>query len=251
MAGLDLDDPRPPYQQVANSLRASIRTGVYPPGKRLPSQTELAKEFGVARMTVQQALRELKKDQLVVSRQGSGVFVRERTSTLGSPAEPFVAACFQSRDVAIDYVGSLTVNFLTAMHESVDRVRRGLLNPESVRIRMLITSHLDQTSGRTRQDAAVSQAQDLGRTLSDLRKLGLIRTCNVQTRLQSLDPQFTMYVLNDADVLFGFEVAEQDMPPAAHDPMLTHHTATGVADSANFVTQAGKWFAEAWKRAQT
>jgi DNA-binding transcriptional regulator YhcF (GntR family) len=35
---LDPEDPRPPYQQVANSLRASILTRKFSPGDKLPSQ---------------------------------------------------------------------------------------------------------------------------------------------------------------------------------------------------------------------
>src|SRR4051794_38221054 len=76
---LDPDDPRPPYQQVANALRAAILTRKFQAGEKLPSQNELAERYGVARMTVQQALRLLREDGLIVSRQGSGVFVRERT----------------------------------------------------------------------------------------------------------------------------------------------------------------------------
>src|SRR4249920_264139 len=74
---LDPDDPRPPYQQVANALRAAILTRKLAPGEKLPSGNELARRYGVARMTVQQAIRLLRDEGLIVSRQGSGVFVRE------------------------------------------------------------------------------------------------------------------------------------------------------------------------------
>lgn len=75
---LDDGDPRPPYQQIASRLRAAILTGVLQPGARLPSQHQLATNFGVARMTVQQALRILKEDTLIVARQGSGTYVRDQ-----------------------------------------------------------------------------------------------------------------------------------------------------------------------------
>ena len=39
---LDPDDPRPPYQQVANALRAAILTRKFAPGEKLPSGNELA-----------------------------------------------------------------------------------------------------------------------------------------------------------------------------------------------------------------
>ena len=57
---LDPDDPRPPYQQVANALRAAILTRKLAPGEKLPSGSELASRYGVARMTIQQAIRVLR-----------------------------------------------------------------------------------------------------------------------------------------------------------------------------------------------
>jgi len=83
---LDIDDPRPPYQQVAARLRAGILTGKFPPGQRLPSQVELSETYGVARMTIQRALRILKDGGLIAARQGGGTFVRERTA--GPPIGP-------------------------------------------------------------------------------------------------------------------------------------------------------------------
>ena len=81
---LDPDDSRAPYLQVAGLLRAAILTGRYAPGDRLPSGPELATQLGVARMTVQQAIRLLRSEGLVVSRQGSGVFVRNERSDRSS-----------------------------------------------------------------------------------------------------------------------------------------------------------------------
>ena len=75
---LDPDDPRPTYVQVADVLRAAILDKQFGPGDKLPPRAELAKTYNVAPMTVQSALRELREEGLIVSRQGSGVFVRTR-----------------------------------------------------------------------------------------------------------------------------------------------------------------------------
>ncbi len=64
---LDPDDPRPPYVQVANALRAAILTKKFAAGDKLPSRAELAKAYNVAPMTVQNALRELREEGLIVS----------------------------------------------------------------------------------------------------------------------------------------------------------------------------------------
>ncbi|MEV2278535.1 winged helix-turn-helix domain-containing protein [Nocardiopsis sp. NPDC049922] len=74
---LNPDDPRPLSQQVAEAIRTSIRSGDLEPRTRLPSGPELAKSYGVARMTVQEAIRVLRDEGLVISQQGRGVFVRD------------------------------------------------------------------------------------------------------------------------------------------------------------------------------
>ena len=76
---LEPDDPRPASQQIANLLRAAILTRRFAPGERLPSQNDLAERYGVARETVKSALRTLRDDRLIVTRQGSGAFVRAQT----------------------------------------------------------------------------------------------------------------------------------------------------------------------------
>lgn len=73
---LSPDDPRPPYQQLAANLRGKISSGVYAPGDRIPSGSELSSSYGVARATVTSALRILRAEGLIVSRQGQGVFVK-------------------------------------------------------------------------------------------------------------------------------------------------------------------------------
>jgi DNA-binding GntR family transcriptional regulator len=70
------DDPRPPYEQVADELRTAIRNGDYKPGDRLPTVRDLAEANGIARMTVQHAYQALRKEGLVVGQQGRGVYVR-------------------------------------------------------------------------------------------------------------------------------------------------------------------------------
>ncbi|MDA0565260.1 GntR family transcriptional regulator [Streptomonospora sp. S1-112] len=71
-------DERPPYEQVAADLRARIMAGDLEPGTRLPSTARLVEEFGVANTTVQKALAVLKGEGYLTSRQGKGVFVRDR-----------------------------------------------------------------------------------------------------------------------------------------------------------------------------
>lgn len=70
--------PSPLVEQVTKRLRAQITDGHWPVGTRLPGETTLAKELGVGRSTVREALRALAGAGLVRARHGAGVFVIAR-----------------------------------------------------------------------------------------------------------------------------------------------------------------------------
>ncbi|WP_116247119.1 GntR family transcriptional regulator [Nocardiopsis sp. FIRDI 009] len=112
---LDPTDTRPKFRQIASAIRASIEAGEYPDGK-LPSGPQLAEQYDVARMTISDAIRELRDEGLVVSKQGVGVFVRER-----NPADGERSAKAELREV----------------HDELARLQAQLENVQ-VKIRSLI-----------------------------------------------------------------------------------------------------------------
>ncbi|MBO9651902.1 MAG: histidine utilization repressor [Variovorax sp.] len=65
------------YEQVKAFITHKIQDGSWPPGHRLPSESELVAQFGVARMTVNRALRELMEQGRIVRVAGVGSFVAE------------------------------------------------------------------------------------------------------------------------------------------------------------------------------
>ena len=69
--------PAPQYLKVKNHLREGIASGRWRPGERLPSESELTETFGVSRMTVNRALRELHQEGMVDRVQGVGSFVAQ------------------------------------------------------------------------------------------------------------------------------------------------------------------------------
>lgn len=83
--GIDLNDPRPVYRQLADELRRAISSGKLGPGAKLPSGRELALEHDIAPMTVQQAIRLLRDEGLVVAHQGRGVYVRDQPPDYEAP----------------------------------------------------------------------------------------------------------------------------------------------------------------------
>jgi len=76
----DRGDPTPPsplVQRVHHQLRARITSGEFATNSRLPGEHDLAARFGVSRPVIRDALRRLRDDGLIFSRQGSGTFVRD------------------------------------------------------------------------------------------------------------------------------------------------------------------------------
>lgn len=65
----------PAYHRVAGALRANIDRGRWKVGERMPTEAELAAQFGVSRNTVRQALDILHSMNLVSRQQGRGTFV--------------------------------------------------------------------------------------------------------------------------------------------------------------------------------
>lgn len=66
--------PVAPYARVKQHLKQGLAAGRWPPGALMPSEAELVAEFGVSRMTVNRALRELQAEGLVERSQGVGTF---------------------------------------------------------------------------------------------------------------------------------------------------------------------------------
>ena len=69
-------DPRPPYQQVADRLRAAIAAGELAPGDLMPSVRGVAAQYEVSNATASRALDLLKAEGLVDARPGRGNVVR-------------------------------------------------------------------------------------------------------------------------------------------------------------------------------
>lgn len=67
----------PVYRQVESELLRRIRTGELSAGQRLPTEPELAAEWGVNRLTIRQAIGELARAGHVTVRQGSGTYVTQ------------------------------------------------------------------------------------------------------------------------------------------------------------------------------
>lgn len=63
------------FEAVGYQVEQAIKDGRYPVGTRLPSERDMAEEFGVSRVVIREAMRALESRGLVDVRQGSGTYV--------------------------------------------------------------------------------------------------------------------------------------------------------------------------------
>jgi len=70
-------DPRPIYEQVKDSLRRAIITGVLKADEKVPSVRDLAGQLAINPNTIQKAYRELETEGYIYSVTGKGSFVGE------------------------------------------------------------------------------------------------------------------------------------------------------------------------------
>ncbi|MFD9895063.1 GntR family transcriptional regulator [Amycolatopsis sp. NPDC059027] len=269
---LDPDDPRPPYVQVANALRAAILTRKFTPGDKLPSRNELAKTYNVAPMTVQNALRELREEGLIVSRQGSGVFVRERTERpIG--LRPHIERAFEAQDVTIDFAGFSGETLHGVITEPLDKIRIGRLRPESITVRLLVPDptqpwslpctvdeHADSPAFRKRATEIMRRhTLAIVDSVTELGELGLISKATAQVRVHPAPPMFKLYLINNEEAFFGFYPVREhvinfgDETKAIYDLMgkdavLFHHSISDddTSTGSQYVDQARTWFESVW-----
>ena len=72
---IDPHAPEPSYRQLADQLRARIRSGQIAPREALPSITFMQQETGLAVNTIRKAIDILVEEQLVVTVPGRGTYV--------------------------------------------------------------------------------------------------------------------------------------------------------------------------------
>jgi DNA-binding FadR family transcriptional regulator len=78
-------DNRRLYRQIADQIAALIEKGEYGAGVRLPPERDLARQLGVSRPSVREALIALEVEGYVDVRVGSGVYVRGAGTTRSAP----------------------------------------------------------------------------------------------------------------------------------------------------------------------
>ena len=76
MEGMNPGTAEHPHRQIAASLRERIRGGEWAAGEQIPSIPALAQAYGVAKQTVQRTVDQLRVEGVLITRPGSGTYVR-------------------------------------------------------------------------------------------------------------------------------------------------------------------------------
>ncbi|KMS69492.1 GntR family transcriptional regulator [Streptomyces viridochromogenes] len=274
----------PSSQEIADTLRERIRTGELRAGDRLPTQAELAEEFGVERGAVRQALRALQQDGLLSNvSKGSPPRIAESAPTWEEPQPtmvalaPRLAEAFAAPRVRIDAACLTAETLMLALSEPLRLIHEGRLHPESIEARILLPSrdinlafpisveghgdddpvHQDWLARRN------AQGQVLRHNLQALRYSHGI---DVQVAFRALPftPPVKLYLLNGVEALISYymigrregSLESGSGPTDVYDVLGTEsllfsfEKAAGRRDVA-FVTESQKWFDALWETITT
>jgi DNA-binding GntR family transcriptional regulator len=126
----EIQEVLPKYLQIAGYIRDQIVRGDLQPGDEVPSERELAEVWRVARPTAARALESLRAQGFVVSRQGSGTYVRR------PDAAPRARERYErGRDLGTMYAPGESVEFLaTELTQGPDHVVEALQLPAGSRV---------------------------------------------------------------------------------------------------------------------
>ena len=127
-------EPRRLYRQIADQIRALVKTGEFVPGSRLPPERDLARDLGVSRPSVREALIALEIEGLVEVRIGSGIYVRsvpngharDTADALAGPFELLRARYVIEAECAALAAKSAKRAQLRALEDALDEMQREL-----------------------------------------------------------------------------------------------------------------------------
>lgn len=269
-------------QEIADILRDRIRAGDLRAGDRLPTQAELADEFGVERGTVRQALRALQQDGLLSNvSKGSPPRVAEVTPASDEPQPtmvglaPRLAEAFAVPHVRVDAACLTAETLMLALGEPVRLIHEDKIRPESIEVRILLPSReinlaFPVSVDGTGQDDEVhkrwleqrnAQGHVLRHNLNSLRSSHGIDV-KVGFRALPFTPPIKLYLLNGVEALIAYYMITRreeagdsgtlDMYDTLGSKSLlfSFEQRAGTRDAA-FVEQSQKWFDALWETITT
>ena len=126
-------EPQRLYRQIAEQLRVLIGRGEFPVGARLPAERDLARQLGVSRPSVREALIAMEVEGWVEIRTGSGIYVLDRDARGKgiklAPAEWGPLELIRARRVIEGEIASIAA--VQAKRKNIDAMRIAINAMES------------------------------------------------------------------------------------------------------------------------
>ncbi|MGW1809564.1 GntR family transcriptional regulator [Streptomyces sp. NPDC002078] len=275
--------PHTSHRDIADELRSRIRAGLLRPGQRMPTQAELAVEFGVERGAVRQALRILQSERLLTNvSKGSPATVAAVPGPARRPAGPAapqptmvglaprIAEAFAAPHVRIDALCLTSVSLTLAVGEPLRQIHAGRLKPAKIDVRVLLPSRdidlafpapvaADDHGLLHRRWLAQRNAQ--GMVLRQ-NLLALCTTHGVDVRVSfralPFTPPVKLYLLNGSEALFAYYTLKRREREIEHEHLelydadgtrsmlFAFERRAGERDAA-FVEQSRLWFDALWE----
>ncbi|MER5216151.1 winged helix-turn-helix domain-containing protein [Streptomyces sp. NPDC002838] len=269
-------------QEIADILRERIRVGDLKAGDRLPTQAELAEEFGVERGTVRQALRSLQEDGLLSNvSKGSPPRIAAPTRAVGGPQPtmvglaPRLAEAFAAPHVRIDAACLTAESLLVALSQPLRLIHEDRVRPESIDVRILLPSREITLAFPVPVDGPGdgdpvhqrwlemrnAQAHVLRHNLQALRSSHGIDV-RVTFRALPFTPPVKLYLLNGTEALIAYYMVTRREEPSdtgtldmydvlgTESLLFSFEEGAGQRDAA-FVEQSQKWFDALWETITT
>lgn len=279
--------PRQPHaspRDIADALRGRITSGVLRAGQRMPTQAELAGEFGVERGVVRQALRILQSERLLTNvSKGSPATVAAVPAPVRLPAGPAappqptmvglaprIAAAFAAPHVRIDALCLTSVSLTLAVGEPLRQIHAGRLKPAKIDVRVLLPSRdialafpapVAADDGGLLHRRWLAQRNAQGMVLRQ-NLLALYAThgidVHVSFRALPFTPPVKLYLLNGSEALFAYytllrrerEIEHEHLElydaDGTRSMLFAFERWAGQRDAA-FVEQSRLWFDALWE----
>ncbi|MFF3613788.1 GntR family transcriptional regulator [Streptomyces sp. NPDC002580] len=273
---------RLPPQKIADALRERVRSGELKAGDRLPTQADLADEFGVERGAVRTALKALQEEGLLtnVSR-GSPPRIADAAPAQDAPQPamvgltPRLTEAFSAPQVRIDTVCLTAETLMLALGEPVRLIHEGRIRPGRIDVRILLPSRRinlafpisveDHGDDDPVHERWLKQRNAQGHVLRhNLQSLRSSHGIDVRVAFRALPftPPVKLYLLNGSEALIAYYMIAKREETVGSAPMEMYDTLgsesllfsfekpTGGRDAA-FVDESQKWFDALWETITT
>ncbi|SOD85585.1 winged helix-turn-helix domain-containing protein [Streptomyces sp. Ag109_G2-15] len=269
-------------QEIADILRERIRTGDLKAGERLPTQADLAVEFGVERGAVRQALRALAADGLLSNvSKGSPPRVAGPAPARDEPQPtmvglaPRLTEAFSAPHVRIDAACLTAQSLIPALGEPLRLIHEGRLRPDRIDVRILLPSRDINLAFPVSVDARPDDDTVHQRWLAMRNAQGQVLQYNLQALRSTHDidvhvtfralpftPPAKLYLLNGVEALYAYYMITRREEPTDSGTLEMYDTVgsesllfsfekrAGRRDAA-FVEESQKWFDALWETITT